>query len=104
VGEALSTRAGVCGGTPSLPRKREGAHLRCRSNEVKPGRILNLVEPIERVQRSHGKFGIGGVDQHRKLDFGSGDGADVDIAGGKRGKGLGGNTGMATSVALSSRT
>src|SRR5665647_1917532 len=58
-----------------------------------------LIEPVERVQRAHREFGIGGVDQHRKLDFGGGYGADVDVARGKGGKRLGGDTGMAAHAA-----
>src|ERR1700722_12844889 len=53
--------------------------------------LLNLIQPIERVQRPHRQFRVGGVDQHRKLDFGGGDGADVDIARGQRIKRLGGD-------------
>ena len=41
---------------------------------------LGLIEPVERVQRANRKFGIGGVDQHRELDLGGGDGPDIDIA------------------------
>src|SRR5258708_7780630 len=40
----------------------------------------SLVEPVERVQRANREFGVGGVDQHRKLDLGGGNGADVDVA------------------------
>ena len=52
--------------------------------------VLGLVEPIQRVQRAHRKFGVGGVDQHRKLDLGRGDGANVDVAAGQRLERLGG--------------
>src|SRR3984957_18561547 len=57
--------------------------------------LSSLIEPIERVQRTHRKFSIGGVDEYRKLDFGGGDGTDVDIARGQGGERLGGDTGMA---------
>ena len=36
------------------------------------------------MQRADREFRIGGVDQHRKLDLGGGNGADVDIARGQR--------------------
>src|SRR6202171_4380412 len=65
--------------------------------------LVTLAEPIERVQRPYGEFGIGGVDQYRKLDFGGGDGADVDVAGGKRCKRFRGDAGMAAIAAADQR-
>src|SRR3984957_1083498 len=64
---------------------------------------LGLIEPVERMQRAYRKLGIGGVDQYRKLDFGGGDGADVDVACGQGGERLGGDTGMAAHAAADHR-
>src|SRR3954463_9923552 len=56
--------------------------------------FLRFVQSVQRVQGAHGQFGVGGVDQHRKLDFGGGDGADVDLLLRKRRKRLGCDAGM----------
>src|SRR5215831_1698884 len=40
---------------------------------------LSLVQAVERMQRAHREVGLRGVDQHRKLDLGCGDGEDVDL-------------------------
>src|SRR4030088_364222 len=58
-----------------------------------------LIEPVERVQGAYREFGVGGVDQHRKLDLGGGDGADVDIARGQRRERLCRDAGMAAHAA-----
>src|SRR5580658_1062259 len=52
------------------------------------------VEPIERVERAHRKLGIDLVDQHRELDLGSGDGANVDALLGQGPEGARGDAGM----------
>src|SRR5258707_10764884 len=64
---------------------------------------LRLVEPVECMQRAHRQFGIGGVDQHRELDLGGGDGADVDIALGQRLESLRRHPGMAAHAAADHR-
>src|SRR6266436_9556354 len=75
--------------------------IRSRSEQRKI--LLNLIESIEGMQRTHRKLGIGGVDQHRELDLGGGDGADVDFARGERRKGRGGDAGMAAHAAADHR-
>ena len=73
-----------------------------RSNRKEKNR-LNLVQPVERVQRAHREFGVGGIDQHRKLDLGGGDGADVDVARGEGGERLRRDAGMAAHAAADHR-
>src|SRR5262249_36282389 len=43
----------------------------------------SLVEPVERMERAHGKLGISSIDEHREFDLGGGDGANVDVARGE---------------------
>src|SRR6185437_14364803 len=57
--------------------------------------ILRLVQPVQRMQRAHRQFGIGGIDQHRELDLGGRDGADIDAAFRQRLKRHGGDAGVA---------
>src|SRR5579863_32916 len=54
-----------------------------------------VIEIVQRMQRAHGKFGKGGVNQKRKLDLGRGNGADIDGALGQRAERLRGDAGMA---------
>ena len=54
-----------------LPSKTPASGRRCHSEFAAPAKkeILGLVEPVERVQRPHRQFRVGGVDQDRKLDL-----------------------------------
>ena len=57
------------------------------------------------MQRAHRKLGVGGVDQHGKLDLRGCNGPDVDLSLGKCGERHGGDAGVAAKAfkALSER-
>src|SRR5882757_3909534 len=100
--EAITSVSGRCCGSEVHDRPKRGG-LAINPCAKRQKIVLGFVEPVERMQRAHREFGIGGVDQHRELDFGGGNGADVDIALEQRLERLGCYAGMAAHAAADHR-
>src|SRR6478609_8664743 len=83
-----------------VPPFKPASHHNAKSGPAGFGRRVgpkrsSFVQPVEGMERTHRKFRIDGVDQHRELDLGRCDRANVDALFGERLEGAGRYAGMA---------